>query len=60
MNGLDRQDTNWPGLIERGFGLLWIRRTLSGKEEMNYWRYSPTSAGREKLIMSKSWRAIAS
>ena len=36
MNGLDRQDTNWLGLIERGFGLSWIRRTLSEKEERNY------------------------
>jgi hypothetical protein len=44
MNGLDRQDKKWMGLIERGFGLSWIRRTLSGEEEADYWRYLPTSA----------------
>ena len=42
--GLDRQDTKWLGLIERGVRAVVDHEGLSGEAEADYWRYSPTSA----------------
>jgi hypothetical protein len=32
---------------------------LGGEGEIDYWRYSPTSAERKKFVMSRSWRNLA-